>query len=177
MCCVFPYEGVSLDKISWIKDLVLAEQQMEDSGVVDMSAGFDPERELLDASYEFLLDMKTSFVEASSTFNQYKGSSLGTIKIYGIAKTKADFMLFRNGYKLVFSLKQPGLITVSFGSSMPQFVPGTSATEAPTPGLVDHLEARWGAYGELMWTSNNLPIRLDFLVRYYMTRFVKESSK
>src|SRR4051812_1889016 len=94
--------GIKMDRISWIKDLVLAEQQMEDSGIIDMSAGFDAEKELEDATIEFLADLKTGFIEAASTFNQLKGSALGTIKIYGISKTRADFMLFRNGFKLIF---------------------------------------------------------------------------
>lgn len=178
MCCGDrPALGDGMEKITWIKDLVLAEQQMEDSGMVDMTAGFDPERELENATAEFLLDLKTAFVESASTFNQLKGSGLGTIKIYGISKTQADFMLFRNGFKLIFSLRQPGLITVTFNTTAPHFVPGQAAVDTQSPAPVDHLKARWGAYGELAWTSNDLPINLDYLVRYYLSRFVKESAK
>lgn len=165
-----------MDKINWIKDLVLAEQSMEDTGMVDMTAGFDPERELEDATSEFLSDLKAAFVESAAAFNQLKGSAVGTIKIYGISKTRSDFMLFRNGYKLIFSLKHPGLITVTFNTTAPQFIPGQTA-EAPSAAPVDNLKARWGAYGELVWTSNELPINLDYLVRYYVSRFVKESAK
>jgi hypothetical protein len=32
----------SFDRLNWIKDLVRAEQQMEESGVVDYTSGFDP---------------------------------------------------------------------------------------------------------------------------------------
>lgn len=169
--------GGFMEKISWLKELVLAEQHMEDTGMIDMTAGFDPERELEDATTEFLTDLKTAFVEASATFNQLKGSSVGTIKIYGISKTRADFMLFRNGYKLIFSMKQPGVIQVSFNATVPTFVPGQNASETPTGGPVDQLTARWGAYGELVWTSKELPINLDFLIRYYVSRFVRESAK
>jgi hypothetical protein len=166
-----------MEKINWIKDLVLAEQQMEDSGMVDMTAGFDPERELEGATTEFLADLKSAFVESASAFNQLKGSAVGTIKIYGISKTRADFMLFRNGFKLIFSLKHPGLITVTFNSTAPSFVPGQTVEGPSTAAPVDSLKARWGAYGELAWTSNDLPINLDYLVRYYLSRFVKESAK
>jgi hypothetical protein len=166
-----------MDKINWIKDLVLAEQSMEDTGMVDMTAGFDPEKELEDATTEFLSDLKSAFVESAAAFNQLKGSAVGTIKIYGISKTRADFMLFRNGFKLIFSLKHPGLITVTFNTTAPQFIPGQTAEMTNTPPPVDNLKARWGAYGELAWTSNDLPINLDYLVRYYVSRFVKESAK
>lgn len=166
-----------MERINWIKDLVLAEQQMEDSGIIDMSAGFDPERELEEATIEFMADLKAGFVEAASTFNQLKGSALGTIKIYGISKSRADFMLFRNGFKLIFSLKQPGYVVVTFNSTSPHFVPGQTAADTPSAGPVDHLKAQWGAYGELAWTSNDLPINLDYLIRYYVSRFVRESAK
>ena len=165
-----------MEKINWIKDLVLAEQSMEDTGMVDMTAGFDPERELENATSDFLSDLKSAFVESSAAFNQLKGSAVGTIKIYGISKTRSDFMLFRNGFKLIFSLKHPGLISVTFNTTAPHFVPGQTA-EMPNTAPVDSLKARWGAYGELVWTSNDLPINLDYLVRYYLSRFVKESAK
>ena len=166
-----------MEKINWIKDLVLAEQQMEDSGMVDMSIGFDPETELEEATTEFLSELKAAFVEISSSFNQLKSSTVGTIKIYGISKTRADFMLFRNGYKLIFSMKQPGIINVNFNATAPVFVPGQTASDIQPTSPVDTLKARWGAYGELSWTSNDLPINLDFLVRYYVSRFVRESAK
>lgn len=163
--------------MNWIKDLVIAEQQMEDTGMVDMTAGFDPERELEEASLEFMTDLKTAFVEAAATFNQLKGSSVGTIKIYGISKTKADFMLFRNSYKLIFALKNPGLISISFNSTSALYVPGQGASEPTSLGPMETLKARWGAYGELIWTSNDMQINIDYLIRYYMCRFVRESTK
>jgi len=166
-----------MEKINWLKDLVTAEQQMEDTGMVDMTAGFDPATELEKATVEFLQDMKAAFIETASTFNQLKGSAVGTIKIYGISKTRADFMLFRNGHKLIFSLHQPGAITISFNSASAHFIPGQNAADQAVPGAADILKARWGAYGELHWTSNDLEVNLDYLIRYYLVRFVKESAK
>ena len=103
-----------MDKLSWIKELVRAEQRMEESGVVDFSFGFDPQQLLFTESLDFLGALKNSFVESSSSFNQLKGSTVGRIKIYGISNTHADFMLFRNGFKLIFALKEPGVIGIRF---------------------------------------------------------------
>ncbi len=94
-----------MEKISWIKELVKAEQQMEESGLVDMTFGFDAERVLVQETIQFLMQLKTEFVDASSSFNELKPSALGRIKIYGIAKTHADFMLFRNGFKNDFLIE------------------------------------------------------------------------
>lgn len=164
-----------MEKLSWIKELVLAEQQMEEAGVVDMEAGFDPSRQVEEATIEFIHDLKAGFVEAASAFNQLKGSTLGHIRIYGISKTKADFMLFRNGYKLIFSMRQPGLITVSYSSAGAHYVPGQSKPEEAPP--TDMLRASWGAFGQLIWTYNEHEINIDYLIRYYMSRFVKDSAR
>jgi hypothetical protein len=164
-----------VEKLSWIKELVLAEQQMEEAGVVDMEAGFDPDRQLEDATVEFINDLKAGFVEAAGAFNQLKGATHGHLRIYGISKTKADFMLFRNGYKLIFSMRQAGVITVTYSNAGANYVPGTGVQDDGQPK--DTLQAAWGAFGELVWTYKDHAINLDYLVRYYMSRFVKDSAR
>ncbi len=163
-----------MEKLNWIKELVLAEQQMEEAGVVDMEAGFNPQRQVDEATIDFISDLKAAFVEAAAAFNQLKGSTLGQVRIYGISKTQADFMLFRHGYKLIFSLRQPGLVTVSYSSSGANYVPGAKSEET---GPSDALKATWGAFGQLIWTYNDHAINLDYLVRYYMSRFIKDSAR
>lgn len=168
-----------MDKLAWIKELVLAETQMEESGVVDFTAGFDPDKELQQETLDLLNTLKEMFVDASSTFNQLKSSSVGRIKIYGIANTHADFMLFRNGFKLIFSMLQPGRVLVKFLHLGSTYLPGTMTHEAPERVLMDEdiIESRWGAFGDLIWIYRDQEIKLDNLVRYYMTRFIKESAK
>lgn len=167
------------DKLTWIKDLVRAEQKMEESGVVDFSFGFDPQQLLFTESIGFLNSLKNVFIEAASSFNQLKGSTVGRIKIYGISNTHADFMLFRNGFKLIFSLKEPGVVGIRFHYVGAGFVQVAAAndTGGKAPSEEDILIARWGAFGDLVWTYQEQPIKVDYLVRYYMTRFIRESAK
>jgi hypothetical protein len=168
-----------MDKLSWIKDLVRAEQKMEESGVVDFSFGFDPQQILLTESISFLSNLKNAFVEAASSFNQLKGSAVGRVKIYGISNTHADFMLFRNGFKLIFALREPGVISIRFhfvGGGFVQ-VPAANDTGGKAPGEEDMLSARWGAFGDLVWTYQDQPVKVEYLVKYYMTRFIRESAK
>lgn len=169
-----------MEKISWIKELVKAEQQMEESGLVDMSFGFDADKVLINETIQFLLELKTEFVDSSSSFNELKPSALGRIKIYGIAKTHADFMLFRNGFKMIFSLKAPGQISVRFNFIGTNYIPapGTEATSVVSNVMDEHIvEAKWGAFGEIAWTYQNQPVKLEYMVRHYLTLFIKESSK
>jgi hypothetical protein len=164
-----------VEKLSWIKELVLAEQQMEEAGVVEMEAGFDPGRQLEESTLDFIHDLKASFIEAASAFNQLKGSTHGNLRIYGISKTRADFMLFRNGYKLIFSVRAPGTVAVSYAAAGAHYVPGTVKAEESEPN--DILQANWAAFGQLNWTYNGHPINVEYLVRYYVSRFVKDSAR
>jgi hypothetical protein len=171
--------GGVMEKLHWIKELVLAEQQMEESGVVDFTAGFDPQVLLETQTLEFMNAMKSSFVEVASAFNQLKPSSLGHIKIYGISKTKADFMLFRNGYKLILSVRQPGLIGIRLHTLSSTYMPGAGASseDQVDQGSEDYLKARWGAFGELNWTYKDHSVNTEYMVRYYTTRFLRESTR
>ncbi len=170
-----------MEKISWIKELVKAEQQMEESGLVDMSFGFDADKILVHETIQFLLALKTEFVDSSTSFNELKPSAIGRIKIYGIAKTHADFMLFRNGFKMIFSLKAPGQISIRFNFIGTNYIPaqGTQEVAQSASNIMDEhiVEAKWGAFGELIWTYQNLPVKLEYMVRHYLTLFIKESSK
>jgi len=164
-----------MEKMDWIKELVHAEQQMEEAGVVDMTAGFDPARESEEATIDFLLDLKMAFVEITSAFNQLKTSGLGLIKIYGISKTKADFMLFRNGYKLIFSMAGPGQIRIFQTATNPQFYFQPQSEDSNIETQI--LQAEIGAFGQMSWNYKGQPINMDYLVRYYVSRFVKDSAK
>lgn len=168
------------DRIGWIRDLVKAEEQMEESGLVDMGTTQDPERSLVQESLSYLLQMKNEFVESSTAFNELKASPLGRIKIYGIAKTHADFMLFRNGFKMIFSLKAAGQISIRFNFFGPNFIPTQmpSLTNTAVNTMEEHIiEAKKGPFGELIWSFQGQPVKLVAVVRHHLTLFIKESAK
>ncbi|MEZ0390862.1 MAG: hypothetical protein ACAH59_01510 [Pseudobdellovibrionaceae bacterium] len=168
------------DRIGWIRELVKAEEQMEESGLVDMGSGTDTDRLLVQESLNYLQQLKTEFIEAATAFNELKASPLGRIKIYGIAKTHADFMLFRNGFKMIFALKAPGQISIRFNfigpNYMPSQIPSVSNTAAPM--MEEHvLEAKFGPFNELTWTFEGQTVRSQAVVKHHMTLFIKESAK
>ena len=167
-----------MDKLQWIRDLVRVEQTMEESGMLDIHSDIDPEQLLLEESHDFLQNLKSAFVEAGTSFNQLKTSAVGRIKIYGIANSQADFMLFRNGLKLIFSLKKPGQISIRFQFVGSSFLGASQAEKDPRNNVdEDLITSRWGAFGDLTWVYRDMPVRIDYLVRYYMTRFIRESAK
>ncbi len=85
-------------------------------------------------------------------------------------------MLFRNGFKLIFSMKCPGAIAITYNSIGANFVPSADDTESGDRST-EYLKSRWGAFGELNWTYKDQEVKLDSLVRFYLSKFIKESAK
>lgn len=168
-----------MQKFDWVKQLVDAERQMEETGMVDLS--FDPSdsKKLTELTHQYLRDLKEIFVEYATAFNNLKNSPMGGVKIYGISNTPADFMLFRNGAKLLFCALGPGRIAIGLQHQAPQFglASGASASAQTSSGQEGAIEAIFGAFGELNWTYQGSKVNPEALVRYYLTRFVKESTK
>ena len=163
---------------SWIRELVSADEQLEKSVMIDMNLGLDTQRILVNESIQFLLRLKNDFAESAASFNELKPSVLGRIKVYGIAKTHADFMLFRNGYKMIFSIKAAGVISMRFHYVGNTAIPQPQAKENVTIVMEEEmLEAKWGAFEEVLWSYKGQPFKPQYLVRHYMTLFIKDSAR
>lgn len=169
-----------MEKIQWIQELVESENLIENEGMIESPEDMTQEQLLLQETVIYLIKLKNEFQDASIAFNELKGDSPGIIKLYGIAKTHSDFMLFRHGYKLVVTLKQPGVISIRMN-----FVPSTHIPTATSPdsfkekviGEECHIEARYGAFGEIHWVYQNVPVNIHYIVKYFFTVFAKESNR
>ncbi len=171
-------KGSVMEMMNWIKDLVLSEQKMEEEGVVDFSMDFGFTSDLKAESHDFIQEIKASFIETASVFNQLRSNSEGSVKIYGISGTEADFMLFRNGYKLIFSIKEAGTLAIRF-HNIGQLVPQANTSEDRTASNANEalIIATKGPFGELTWKYQGQEVKTNHLVKYYFTRFIKESTK
>ena len=169
------------ERLDWIRTLVKSEERMEETGVVDMSIGFDNDQILAQETLTFLQRMKNDMIDSANAFNELKTSPLGRIKIYGIAKTQADFMLFRNGYKMIFAMKTPGVISIRFNFLGPnQYIPTglTNAPQASSQLMEEHvIVAKRGPFKEMQWTFQDQKVDFEAMVRYHITLFVRESAK
>lgn len=165
-----------MSQLDWIKDLVEVEQKMEESGIIDVTYGIDEEKQLEQQTVLLLNRLKDLFIDASTVYNKMRGLSVGGVKIYGISRTVADFMLFRNGYKLFFSMKRAGNISIKIHYHGTDILT-PQAEVLDSIGTEDMVEARWGAFGEVVWTHQETPVNSDYLVRYYFSKFVRESTK
>lgn len=165
-----------MKNLDWVRELVESERKMEETGIIDLSAMPDENRDLQQRTHEFLKALKENFIEYATAFNNMKNATIGSVKIYGISNTVSDFMLFRNGYKLLFTASGTGRVTMAFQTaSAQQFMASANQTASPTSE--EHLEANYGPFGDLMWTYRGTQVNPESLVRYYLTRFIRESAK
>src|SRR5665213_2494192 len=146
-----------MKNLEWVKDLVEAERRMEESGIIDLSAMPDETRDLKDKTNEFLKVIKENFMDYATAFNNLKNSTVGSVKIYGISNTVADFMLFRNGYKLLFSAIEAGRIGINFQTGSAQFLHSQGQANF-APGHEEFLDAKYGPFGEMTWNYRGTPV-------------------
>ncbi len=158
----------------WIKDLILEEQNMETTGMVTPSGAHFSESFVETETLEFLKELKTIFITISKQYNDLKGDHGGHIKLYGISGSLTDFMLFRNSFKLVFSFKSPGFISVTSNRMSALSLPGMNGNEEPG-SIQESIEAKRGVFDEIVWTYKNQNINLDQMTKFFLTKFVRES--
>jgi len=107
------------------------------------------------------------------------GVKFQDIKVYGVAQTAADFMLFRNQIKLIFSNSAHGVIQISFA----QHVRGTLAVDgqdqnsiavnAPLGGQAQDLMAQLGPFRDVFWTFHGEKVAPDQVSKFYFAEFAK----
>jgi hypothetical protein len=151
------------DKYDWLQDVIKAEERVEETGIVDFDLAFNPERILVTEALNFMNEIKHDLEEAIEIFNEMKPTPAGKIKVYAIAKTHADFMIFRNGYKLIFSLIKPGVIAIRLHYM------NTTHQEN------EAIEIKWGPFNDVIWVHKGQPIKKDNLIRYFLVKFIRES--
>ncbi len=170
-----------MEKLIWIQDLVKNETLIEQDGMIESADQMSAEEILLHESVRYLMLLKNEFQDVMTAFNEIKGDVPGLVKLYGIAKTHSDFMLFRHGYKLVVSLKGPGLITIKMNfvptSYVPTTIEGPDAFRERMIGEECVIEARYGAFGEVHWVHKNIPVNIEYIVKFFFTMFSRESNR
>lgn len=138
-----------------------------------------------DFTDEFLTDLRSVFEHFVEAFNGLKQANVenfpegfsfkknkeklkGSLLLYDLADKKG-FMLFRKGYRLVFSYVRPGRISVQFLKQKP-------LSEAEV--FVDtFINAITNDTMSINWVHENHKgfVNINVLVRYYMRRFLQET--
>jgi hypothetical protein len=168
--------------LGWVHELAKNELNPESQNIFNAVNQFDPKQIIEESTIEFLEELRDLFTIYSKVFNNYaeQGGRYSEVKLYGVANTPADFMLFRNNIKLVFSNTAHGIISATFiqHSRGGMAVDGSPLDQSRVmPGARDNQDiiAQLGPFLDVKWTFQSEPVNPDRLVKYYFVEFVKAS--
>ncbi len=164
----------------WIHDLAKAEVHPEAERLLQLGRNFDPQQLVEESTIEFLSQLREHFTEYARIFNGYSesGSRFQELKVFSIAQTAADFMMFRNSVKLVISNSAHGVIQFAFA----QHVRGTLSVDgqvsgAPRPnssvGQSQELLAQVGPFRDGYWTFQGEKVSAEQVAKFYFSEFVR----
>ena len=162
----------------WIERLALEEINMEKSGVINFNEHLTTETQLEEESIEFVENLRTQFQKHIDRFNELRSQTNGhqQIKVFKISNTINDFMLYRNSLKLVVARKARDVISIGFisGASGPF---GARISLGDSAGnKIQEIKAHVGAFNEITWRFQGEEVKVDYLIRHYLTEFIKYSS-
>ena len=172
----------------WIHELAQGELHPDAEKLLQLGKSFDPQQLVEESSIDFLTDLRELLTDFCRIFNAYSesGTRFPEIKLYGIAQSAADFMLFRNQIKLIFMNSAHGVIQMSFsqhnrggvavdGLDQHSGAYSHSPPILPSLGPTQELIAQVGAFREIYWSYHGEKVSPEQVARFYFAEFIKLS--
>jgi len=168
----------------WIHELARAEVHPDAERLLQLGKSFDPQQLVEESTIDFLSQLREQFNECARIFNALSENNarFQEIKIYNIAQTAADFMMFRNQIKLLVSNTAHGVIQISFA----QHVRGNIAINGqvqtmgnPDSGVptglaqAQELLAQVGPFRDVYWTFQGEKVTAEQVSKFYFAEFAK----
>jgi hypothetical protein len=165
--------------VSWVESLALEEVNMEESGIIRFDEHLNTQSLLEESSLNFVNKLKDRFEFYVSLFNQYRNNRDGSrsIKVFRISNTVNDFILFRNSLKLIVARRSPDVISIGFLSNNGGLFAARLANENQSVHAIHEIKAHVGPFNTISWRFQGEPVETEALVKYYLTEFIKNSSR
>lgn len=172
----------------WIHELARTEIAPDAQALLGRQSSLDPHQLVEESTIDFLAELRGAFDEYTKVFNSYaeSGAKYAELKVYALAQTPADFMIFRNQIKLVLSNTAHGVIQIALvhhvrgGMAVNGQVHGTGATAAATPKASSpistqpqELLAQVGPFKDVYWTYHGEKVTAAQVARFYFGEFVQ----
>lgn len=160
----------------WVHELARNELNPEAANIFNTVNQFDPKQIVEESTISFLEDLRDLFTSFIKVFNGYSDANqkFSDVKIFGITNTPADFMVFRNNVKLVFSNSAHGIINATFTQHQKTEV--NVAGMLPDSSKQSHdIIAQMGPFMDVTWTYQGEKVNPERVVKYFFVEFVKAS--
>jgi hypothetical protein len=162
----------------WIHELAKSEIHPDVEQLLQLNGSFDPQQLVEESTIQFLSELRQCFNDFIHAFNGYAegGARFQEVKVYNLAQTAADFMVFRNQIKLVISNSAHGSIQLSFTTHVrgTLAVNGQSLSQESAVGSKPaELLAQVGPFRDVYWTYQGEKISAEQVGKFYFTEFVR----
>lgn len=177
------FEDILPSQQNWLHELARAEVHPDAEKIFNLDRSFDPQQLVEESTIDFLAQLREHSNEFARVFNGYSdsGSRFQDIKVYSVAQTAADFMLFRNQIKLIFSNSNHGVIQISFAQHVrgALAVDGQETAQNPNSQVMlsdtrsQDLMAQVGPFRDVFWTFQGEKVTADQVGKFYFAEFAK----
>ncbi len=153
----------------WIHEIARAESSPEAEALYQLNQASAPQQAVEESTVEFLTDLRAYFQEYVRIFNSLSetGKKFSEIKIFNLTQGAADFMLYRNGIKLIIANTTHGVIQLSYDKHV---ITGASNNELSIP-QADELIAQLGAFGSVHWMYRSEKVSSDQVAKHFFSEF------
>lgn len=163
----------------WIHDLARAETHPDAERLLGLGSNLDPHQIVEEETVRFLAELRERFNEFSRVFNSYSeaGARFSEVKLYSVAQTAADFMLYRSQVKLVVSNSAHGVIALSFAQHARGPFGFDGANPDVAPSKAQELLAQIGPFRDVRWTFQGEEVKPEQIAKYYFAEFVRATRE
>jgi hypothetical protein len=172
------YKDVLSNSTGWLHELARAEVHPDAEKLLQLGNANDPHQQVEESTIDFLSDLREQMTEYARVFNNYSetGKVFQEAKIYSVAQTSADFMIFRNQVKLMFSNTAHGVIQISFSRHTRgnMIVDGQLHSEGGL-GQPQELLAQVGPFRDVSWTFQSEKVTPEQIAKFYFSEFARAS--
>jgi len=165
----------------WIHDLARAETHPDAERLLGLGSSLDPHQQVEEESIRFLSELRERFTEYSRLFNSYSeaGARFQDIKIYSVAQTAADFMLYRAQVKLVVSNSAHGVIALAFTQHArgPFGFDGANPDSLTNSSRSQKILAQLGPFRDVKLTFPGTQVKPEQIAKYYFSEFIRATRE
>lgn len=173
------YQDLIPSETGWIHDLAKGEIHPEADKILELGKAFDPQQLVEESTMQFLTELREGFARFAKLFNGYSegGSRFSEVKIYSVAQTAADFMVFRNQVKLVVGNAAHGVIRITFARHVPNTVGFPGNANDRKEGQPSDLLAQVGPFRNVYWIFDGQRIAPDEVTKFYFAEFIRATRE
>ena len=168
----------------WVHELARAEVHPDAERLLQLNQSFDPQQLVEESTIDFLTQLRELMTDYARVFNAFaeNGGKFQEVKIYNVAQAAADFMIFRNQVKLVFSNTAHGVIQIAFAQHLRGTlnVDGQSMNTSQNQNMAQsaqELHARLGPFRDVIWTFQEEKVSPEQVAKFYFTEFVRSTRE